>query len=104
MSHENTHKRITEVVEDIRLFQELLKNLKAQHADLISKLDVHTIADGIQPARTPYYEPYEDCMRVAVMRAHRKGYSLRQIEMLTGVSKSTVSRWLRAQQTTKQGE
>ena len=29
MSHENTHKRITKVVEDIRLTQELLKNLKA---------------------------------------------------------------------------
>ena len=101
MSNKNTHEQIVEVLEDIRATEELLKHLKAQHANLITRLDVDTITVGIQPARRLYYQPYGDSLRVAVMRAHRKGYSLRQIEMLTGVSKSTVSRWVRAQQTVK---
>ena len=100
MSNEEIHERIFKVLNDIVATEQLLYHLKAQHANLITELD-----DVITPEDTrPYYPAYGDTMRVSVMKAHRKGYSTRQIQMLTGVSKSTVARWVSAQQGTREHE
>ena len=40
-------------------------------------------------------EPWESEMHKAVIGCHRRGASIRQIELTTGVPKSTAHRWIK---------
>jgi len=79
-------------------FEFLFDTASAEQHELLVALEryvdmLHNIIDDRQQVGAIH--EYPDTKRSEVWNAHRQGHSTRQIEAMTGVGKSTVSRWIR---------